>query len=127
VRGLGKDIEKVARPSRRRPSNAQIHPTRGARAPRRPCHVDTDAIIPKQFLKSIKRSGFGQNLFDEWRYLDHGEPGQDRSQEALESGLSCFNQPRYRGAAILLTRDNFAAAPRASTRPGRWRISACER
>ena len=69
-------------------------------------NVDTDAIIPKQFLKSIKRSGFGPNLFDEWRYLDHGEPGMDASQRQSNPGF-VLNQPRYRGAAILLARDNF--------------------
>ena len=75
-------------------------------APLDRANVDTDAIIPKQFLKSIKRSGFGQNLFDEWRYLDHGEPGQDQAKR-LPNPDFVLNQPRYRGAAILLTRDNF--------------------
>ncbi|OIQ96740.1 3-isopropylmalate dehydratase small subunit [mine drainage metagenome] len=75
-------------------------------APLDRANVDTDAIIPKQFLKSIKRSGFGQNLFDEWRYLDHGEPGQDCAGRPLNPEF-VLNQPRYRGAAILLTRDNF--------------------
>jgi 3-isopropylmalate/(R)-2-methylmalate dehydratase small subunit len=69
-------------------------------------NVDTDAIIPKQFLKSILRSGFGPNLFDEWRYLDKGEPGQDNSRRPLNPGF-VLNQPRYRGASILLARDNF--------------------
>ncbi|VTY03410.1 3-isopropylmalate dehydratase small subunit 1 [Neisseria subflava] len=69
-------------------------------------NVDTDAIIPKQFLKSIKRSGFGPNAFDEWRYLDHGEPGMDNSKRPLNSDFS-LNQPRYQGAQILLTRKNF--------------------
>lgn len=69
-------------------------------------NVDTDAIIPKQFLKSIKRTGFGPNLFDEWRYLDHGEPGQDNSQRPLNPDF-VLNQPRYQGAQILLTRSNF--------------------
>jgi len=68
--------------------------------------VDTDAIIPKQFLKSIRRTGFGQNLFDEWRYLDHGEPGQDTSSRPLNPDF-VLNQPRYQGASILLTRKNF--------------------
>ena len=75
-------------------------------APLDRANVDTDAIIPKQFLKSIKRSGFGQNLFDEWRYMDHGEPGQDCTKRPLNPDF-VLNQPRYRGAAILLTRDNF--------------------
>ena len=69
-------------------------------------NVDTDAIIPKQFLKSIKRSGFGPNLFDEWRYTDHGEPGQDCTNRPKNAGF-VLNQPRYTGAEILLTRDNF--------------------
>jgi len=69
-------------------------------------NVDTDAIIPKQFLKSIKRSGFGPNLFDEWRYLDHGEPGMDNSKRAANPNF-VLNQERYRGAQILLARENF--------------------
>ena len=69
-------------------------------------NVDTDAIIPKQFLKSIKRSGFGPNLFDEWRYLDHGEPGQDPASRKPNPDF-VLNQPRYQGASILLARSNF--------------------
>ena len=69
-------------------------------------NVDTDAIIPKQFLKSIKRSGFGPNLFDEWRYLDHGEPDSDNSRRPLNPDF-VLNQARYRGAKILLARENF--------------------
>lgn len=69
-------------------------------------NVDTDAIIPKQFLKSIKRSGFGPNLFDEWRYLDHGEPGMDNSQRAVNPDF-VLNYPRYQGASVLLARKNF--------------------
>lgn len=69
-------------------------------------NVDTDAIIPKQFLKSIKRSGFGPNLFDEWRYLDHGEPGMDNTKRPLNPDF-VLNQPRYEGAQILLARENF--------------------
>jgi 3-isopropylmalate/(R)-2-methylmalate dehydratase small subunit len=69
-------------------------------------NVDTDAIIPKQFLKSIKRSGFGPNLFDEWRYLDTGEPGMDNSNRPLNKDF-VLNNPRYQGASILLTRKNF--------------------
>jgi len=69
-------------------------------------NVDTDAIIPKQFLKSIKRTGFGPNLFDEWRYLDHGEPGMDNSQRPLNPEF-VLNQPRYQGAQVLLARENF--------------------
>jgi 3-isopropylmalate/(R)-2-methylmalate dehydratase small subunit len=69
-------------------------------------NVDTDAIIPKQFLKSIKKTGFGQNLFDEWRYLDHGEPGQDCTNRPINSEF-VLNQSRYKGASILLTRQNF--------------------
>ncbi len=69
-------------------------------------NVDTDAIIPKQFLKSIKRSGFGPNLFDEWRYLDHGEPGQDPSSRKPNPDF-VLNQPRYAGASVLIARSNF--------------------
>jgi len=69
-------------------------------------NVDTDAIIPKQFLKSIRRSGFGPNLFDEWRYLDHGEPDQDNSGRPLNPDFA-LNQARYQGARILLGRENF--------------------
>jgi len=69
-------------------------------------NVDTDAIIPKQFLKSIKRTGFGPNLFDEWRYLDHGEPGMDNSKRPLNKEF-VLNQDRYAGAQVLLARENF--------------------
>ena len=69
-------------------------------------NVDTDAIIPKQFLKSIKKTGFGQNLFDEWRYLDHGEPGQDCTNRPINPEF-VLNQSRYKGASILLARQNF--------------------
>jgi 3-isopropylmalate/(R)-2-methylmalate dehydratase small subunit len=69
-------------------------------------NVDTDAIIPKQFLKSIRRTGFGPNLFDEWRYLDHGEPGMDCSARPKNPDF-VLNQPRYQGAEILLARENF--------------------
>jgi 3-isopropylmalate/(R)-2-methylmalate dehydratase small subunit len=69
-------------------------------------NVDTDAIIPKQFLKSIKRTGFGPNAFDEWRYLDVGQPGQDNSKRPLNPDF-VLNQPRYQGASILVTRKNF--------------------
>jgi 3-isopropylmalate/(R)-2-methylmalate dehydratase small subunit len=69
-------------------------------------NVDTDAIIPKQFLKSIARSGFGPNLFDEWRYLDKGEPGQDPAQRKSNPDF-VLNLPRYKGASVLLARRNF--------------------
>ncbi len=69
-------------------------------------NVDTDAIIPKQFLKSIKRSGFGENLFDAWRYLDPGEPGQDPATRRPNPDF-VLNQPRFRGASVLLARKNF--------------------
>ena len=78
----------------------------GIVAPLDRANVDTDAIIPKQFLKSIKRSGFGPNLFDEWRYLDRGEPGQDPSTRPRNSDF-VLNHPRYHGASILLARRNF--------------------
>ena len=78
----------------------------GLVAPMDRANVDTDAIIPKQFLKSIERTGFGENLFDEWRYLDHGEPGMDVSKRPLNPDF-VLNQPRYQGAEILLARRNF--------------------
>ncbi len=78
----------------------------GIVAPMDRVNVDTDAIIPKQFLKSIKRTGFGQNLFDEWRYLDHGEPGMDCSIRPLNPEF-VLNQERYAGASILIARENF--------------------
>ena len=78
----------------------------GLVAPMDRANVDTDAIIPKQFLKSIKRSGFGVNLFDSWRYLDPGEPGQDADSRQPNPEF-VLNQPRYAGAQILLARENF--------------------
>ncbi len=69
-------------------------------------NVDTDALIPKQFIKSIERTGFGPNLFDEWRYLDRGEPGQDPSERRPDPAFP-MNQARYTGASILLARENF--------------------
>jgi 3-isopropylmalate/(R)-2-methylmalate dehydratase small subunit len=78
----------------------------GLVAPLDRANVDTDAIIPKQFLKSIKRVGFGPNLFDEWRYLDRGEPDKDNAGRPLNPDF-VLNQPRYRGATVLLARENF--------------------
>jgi 3-isopropylmalate/(R)-2-methylmalate dehydratase small subunit len=78
----------------------------GLAAPMDRANVDTDLIIPKQFLKSIKRSGFGPNLFDELRYLDEGQPGQDNSKRPLNPDFP-LNQARYKGASILLARENF--------------------
>ncbi len=78
----------------------------GLVAPLDRANVDTDAVIPKQFLKSIERSGFGPNLFDEWRYLDHGEPGMDNSKRPLNPDF-VLNQDRFRGATVLLARENF--------------------
>jgi 3-isopropylmalate/(R)-2-methylmalate dehydratase small subunit len=82
-------------------------------------NVDTDAIIPKQFLKSIKRSGFGPYLFDEWRYTDQGEPGMDCSNRPLKKDF-VLNQSRYRGAEILLARDNFGCGSSREHAP--WAI-----
>ena len=79
---------------------------RGLVAPMDRENVDTDAIIPKQFLKSIRKTGFGPNLFDEWRYLDHGEPGMDAAMRKPNPDF-VLNQPRYTGASILLARKNF--------------------
>jgi len=91
----------------------------GLVAPLDRANVDTDAIIPKQFLKSIKRTGFGPNLFDEWRYLDHGEPGRDNAKRPLNSNF-VLNQPRYQGAQILLTRENFGCGSSREHAP--WAI-----
>jgi len=82
-------------------------------------NVDTDAIIPKQFLKSIKRSGFGPYLFDEWRYADFGEPGMDCSTRPLKKDF-VLNQPRYAGAQVLLARDNFGCGSSREHAP--WAI-----
>ena len=82
-------------------------------------NVDTDAIIPKQFLKSIRKTGFGQNLFDEWRYLDHGEPGQDPASRKLNPDF-VLNQPRYLGASVLLARKNFGCGSSREHAP--WAI-----
>jgi 3-isopropylmalate/(R)-2-methylmalate dehydratase small subunit len=79
---------------------------KGLVAPMDRANVDTDAIIPKQFLKSIKKTGFGPNLFDEWRYLDKGEPGIPESQRKINPDF-VLNQPRYKGVSILLARKNF--------------------
>ncbi len=82
-------------------------------------NVDTDAIIPKQFLKSIKRTGFGPYLFDEWRYADHGEPGMDCTRRPLRKEF-ILNLPRYKGAQILLARDNFGCGSSREHAP--WAI-----
>lgn len=82
-------------------------------------NVDTDAIIPKQFLKSIRKTGFGPNLFDEWRYLDKGEPGQDVSQRKINPEF-VLNQPRYAGASVLLARKNFGCGSSREHAP--WAI-----
>jgi 3-isopropylmalate/(R)-2-methylmalate dehydratase small subunit len=82
-------------------------------------NIDTDAIIPKQFLKSIKRSGFGPYLFDEWRYTDHGEPGMDCSRRPLNKDF-VLNQPRYQGAQIMLARENFGCGSSREHAP--WAI-----
>lgn len=83
-------------------------------------NVDTDAIIPKQFLKSIARTGFGPNLFDEWRYQDIGEPGQDCSERPLNPDF-VLNQARYQGASILLARENFGCGSSREHAP--WALS----
>ena len=84
----------------------KLNTVKGIVAPMDRPNVDTDAIIPKQFLKSIKRSGFGPNLFDEWRYLDHGEPGMDNSTRKINPDF-VLNQARFQGANILIARENF--------------------
>ena len=81
----------------------------GLVAPLDRANVDTDAVIPKQFLKSIKRSGFGPNLFDAWRYLDEGQPGRDNSRRPLNADF-VLNQPHYKSTQILLAHDNFGCS-----------------
>jgi len=82
-------------------------------------NVDTDAIIPKQFLKSIKKTGFGKNLFDEWRYRDHGEPDQKESTRQINHEF-VLNQPQYKGGTILLARENFGCGSSREHAP--WAI-----
>ena len=92
---------------------------KGLVAPMDRANVDTDAIIPKQFLKSIQRSGFGPNLFDEWRYLDPGEPGKDQASRRPNPDF-VLNQPRYQGASVLLARENFGCGSSREHAP--WAI-----
>jgi 3-isopropylmalate/(R)-2-methylmalate dehydratase small subunit len=92
---------------------------KGLVAPLDRANVDTDAIIPKQFLKSIKRSGFGPNLFDAWRYLDKGEPGRDPATRKSNPDF-VLNQPRYQGASVLLARENFGCGSSREHAP--WAI-----
>jgi 3-isopropylmalate/(R)-2-methylmalate dehydratase small subunit len=94
----------------------------GLVAPMDRANVDTDAIIPKQFLKSIARSGFGPNLFDEWRYLDKGEPGQDPVRRRPNPDF-VLNQPRYAGASVLLCRQNFGCGSSREHAP--WALEQC--
>ena len=91
----------------------------GIVAPLDRANVDTDAIIPKQFLKSIKKTGFGSHLFDEWRYLDHGEPGMDITQRQKNPEF-VLNHPRYEKATILVTRENFGCGSSREHAP--WAI-----
>ncbi|WP_302175849.1 3-isopropylmalate dehydratase small subunit [uncultured Hydrogenophaga sp.] len=95
----------------------QLH--KGLVAPMDRDNVDTDAIIPKQFLKSIRKTGFGPNLFDEWRYLDKGEPGQDPAGRKPNPDF-VLNQPRYAGASVLLARQNFGCGSSREHAP--WAI-----
>jgi 3-isopropylmalate/(R)-2-methylmalate dehydratase small subunit len=92
----------------------------GLVAPLDRANVDTDQIIPKQFLKSIRRTGFGPNLFDEWRYLDRGEPGKDNASRPLNPEF-VLNQPRYAGASVLLARRNFGCGSSREHAP--WAIA----
>ena len=91
----------------------------GIVAPLDRANVDTDAIIPKQFLKSIKKTGFGPHLFDEWRYLDHGEPGMDITQRKKNPEF-VLNQPRFEKATILIARENFGCGSSREHAP--WAI-----
>jgi 3-isopropylmalate/(R)-2-methylmalate dehydratase small subunit len=95
----------------------QVH--KGRVAPMDRENVDTDAIIPKQFLKSIQKAGFGQNLFDAWRYLDPGFPGQDPTSRQINPDF-VLNQPRYQGASVLLARKNFGCGSSREHAP--WAI-----
>jgi 3-isopropylmalate/(R)-2-methylmalate dehydratase small subunit len=95
----------------------QVH--KGRVAPMDRENVDTDAIIPKQFLKSIQKAGFGQNLFDAWRYLDPGFPGQDPASRQINPDF-VLNQPRYQGASVLLARKNFGCGSSREHAP--WAI-----
>ena len=95
----------------------EVH--KGRVAPMDRENVDTDAIIPKQFLKSIQKAGFGQNLFDAWRYLDPGFPGQDPTSRQLNPDF-VLNQPRYQGASVLLARKNFGCGSSREHAP--WAI-----
>ena len=95
----------------------QVH--KGRVAPMDRENVDTDAIIPKQFLKSIQKAGFGQNLFDQWRYLDAGFPGQDPALRRVNPDF-VLNQPRYQGASVLLARKNFGCGSSREHAP--WAI-----
>ncbi|WP_372656423.1 3-isopropylmalate dehydratase small subunit [Hydrogenophaga sp.] len=92
---------------------------KGLVAPMDRANVDTDAIIPKQFLKSIRKTGFGPNLFDQWRYLDKGEPGQDLASRKPNPDF-VLNQPRYAGASVLLARKNFGCGSSREHAP--WAI-----
>ena len=92
----------------------------GIVAPLDRANVDTDAIIPKQFLKSIRRAGFGVNLFDAWRYVDHGEPGMDPATRRPNADF-VLNEPRYRGASILLARRNFGCGSSRELAP--WALA----
>ena len=92
---------------------------KGIVAPMDRANVDTDAIIPKQFLKSIRKTGFGPNLFDAWRYLDAGEPGQDPTSRKPNPDF-VLNQPRYQGASVLLARKNFGCGSSREHAP--WAI-----
>ena len=95
---------------------------KGLAAPMDRANVDTDLIIPKQFLKSIKRSGFGPNLFDELRYLDEGQPGQDCSNRPVNADFP-LNYPRYQGASVLLARENFGCGSSREHAP--WALDDC--
>ena len=102
---------------------------KGLVAPLDRANVDTDAIIPKQFLKSIKRTGFGDNLFDELRYLDHGEPGMDTASRPVNPEF-VLNRNRYKGAQILLARRNFGCGSSQGARSvgiDGLRVSRCYR
>jgi len=122
MRGIGQDVQKAGsaiEDAAKKKIMQKFTLHKGIVAPMDRENVDTDAIIPKQFLKSIRKTGFGPNLFDEWRYLDHGEPGQDPASRKPNPDF-VLNQPRYQGASVLLARKNFGCGSSREHAP--WAI-----
>ena len=124
VHGHFVDVRTVRLEPQEPAHHAEIHRHKGLVAPMDRENVDTDAIIPKQFLKSIRKTGFGPNLFDAWRYLDPGEPGQDPASAQAQPGLRAEPAALRRAPRSCWRARTSAAAPRANTRPGRWTSTA---